>query len=141
MRTLFVDTNIILRFLLRDHQGMYEAAAHVFEQAELGEFTLFIEPLVIAECIYVLKGPLYRREKSDVSQALIEILLLDGVQCEDTDRLTECLSLFSERNVDFTDAYLACRSRGENEGVVSFDRDFVRLGGALHIPDYENQNN
>ncbi|ADG07224.1 PIN domain-containing protein [Kyrpidia tusciae] len=138
MRTLFVDTNVILRYLLRDHAGMYQASVKLFEQAEQGEFVLYIEPMVLAECIYVLTGPLYRRNRSDVARALAEILLLEGVTCEDQDRLTESLTMFSDQSVDFTDAYLVCRSRDADAGVVPFDRDFVQLGAAVHIPEYDN---
>lgn len=136
MRTLFLDTNIILRYLLRDHEGMYQAAVKLFEQAEQGEFMLYIDPMVIAECIYVLTGSLYQRNRSDVAQTLAEILLLDGVTCESQDLLTESLTMFSERNVDFTDAYLACRSRAMGAGVASFDRDFLKLGVTIHVPDF-----
>ena len=138
MRKLFTDTNIVLRYLLRDHEGMYLAVVNIFEQAEQGEFALSIEPMVLAECIYVLTGPIYRRERAEVAQALSEILVLQGVTCEDRDLLTESLTLYAEQNVDFTDAYLACKSRGEDTGVVSFDQDFLRLGTAVHIPEYES---
>ncbi|SFU95665.1 PIN domain-containing protein [Alicyclobacillus macrosporangiidus] len=137
MKTLFLDTNIILRYLLRDHEGMYHAAVNVFEQAEHGEFVLYIEPMVLAECIYVLTGPVYVRNRSDVARALAEVLLLEGIMCEDKDRLTESLTMYAEQNVDFTDAYLVCRSRDAEAGIVSFDRDFLRLGSSVHIPDVE----
>ncbi|EPZ52759.1 hypothetical protein [Alicyclobacillus acidoterrestris] len=50
--------------------------------------------------------------------------------------LTESLTLFAEQNVDFIDAYLACKSRDTDGKMVSFDRDFQRLNVALHVPEY-----
>lgn len=135
MKCFIVDTNVILRYLLRDNDVMYHGAVQVFELAEKGVCGLFIDPMVIAECIYVLTGPVYQRNKTDVAQVLTELLLLEGVSCEDTDLLTESLSLFSESNVDFTDAYLACRARRAGHGIVSFEHDFRRLRvGDILVP-------
>lgn len=115
---------------------MYHAALRMFEQAEQGECVVHIDTMVLAECVHALTGPVYRRERSVVARALSEILLLEGVTCEDKDRLTESLMLFAEHDVDFTDAYLACKSRDTDGNVVSFNRDFQRLNVALHVPEY-----
>ncbi|WP_051322404.1 PIN domain-containing protein [Alicyclobacillus contaminans] len=136
---LFPDANIILRFLLGDHRDMHEAAMRVFEQAEQGEFVLYLDTLVLAECVHTLTGPAYRRDRADVARALAEVLLLEGVTCEDKDRLTEALTLFAERGINFVDAYLVCRSRDAGAGVVSVNGDLVRLGTAVHVPAYKDE--
>lgn len=137
MRTLFVDANVIIHYLLRDHIGMHRAAVQLFQQAERGEYVLFIEPMVMAECIHVLTGPIYQRRREDVARVLAEILLLDGVTCEHPDLLTESLTMFAERNVDFIDAYLACRSREQDASVASFDPVFQHLDVNVHLLEVE----
>ena len=66
MRKL-IDANVILRYLLRDHQQMSEDARRIIEN---GAFTL---PEVIAEVVYVLKG-VYKIERHEIAGVLIEFL-------------------------------------------------------------------
>lgn len=127
MTRWLLDTNVILRYLLRDHEPMYLHAERLFQRAEDGELELVILPTVLTECIYVLTSSVYRLPKTEVARVLTELILLDGVAREDTELLTECLNLVADKNVDFTDAYLECCSRRSGDGIASFDGDFLPL--------------
>lgn len=133
-RTLLLDTNVILRYLLHDHAEMTPASIRLFHSAEAGEFDLYLDPLVMAECCYVLRGSIYKFEKLSIAHSLTQLILLDGVVTEDAMRLSEALTVYAEKNVDFTDAYLAVGSHTAYEGIASFDQDFRRLGVAVHVP-------
>lgn len=133
-RTLLLDTDVILRYLLHDHDEMTPASIRLFQSAEQGEFALFLDPLVVAECCYVLRGSIYNFEKARIAHVLTQLILLDGVVTEDPMRLSEALGIYAEKNVDFTDAYLAMGNPDSYAGITSFDEDFRRLGVAVHIP-------
>lgn len=133
-RTLLLDTNVILRYLLHDHDAMTSASIRLFQSAEVGEFNLYLDPLVVAECCYVLRGSIYQFEKPKITHALTQLILLDGVVTEDAMRLSEALEVYAEKNVDFIDAYLATGTPASYAGVTSFDQGFRRLGVAVHIP-------
>ena len=55
MSRLWVDANVILRFLTKDPPEMAERSARRMAEAEMGEISLYISPLVLAEVIWVLK--------------------------------------------------------------------------------------
>ena len=64
MRKL-IDANVILRYLLRDHQQMSEESKKIIEG---GAFTL---PEVLAEVVYVLKS-VYEVERAEITNTLID---------------------------------------------------------------------
>ncbi|MBX6395524.1 MAG: PIN domain-containing protein [Alicyclobacillaceae bacterium] len=134
MKTLMLDANVILRFLLNDHVSMSPAATRLFEEAERGKIELFLDPLVMAECCYVLQGPVYRFPRRQIADVLTRLVLLDGVESDDPVRIVEALNLYGDRNVDFTDAYIAVSARQRGFQVASFDRDFRGLDVTVHVP-------
>jgi predicted nucleic-acid-binding protein len=52
----WLDTYVILRFLLRDDDTIFQKASVLFEKAERGELTLYIHPLVLAELVWTLES-------------------------------------------------------------------------------------
>jgi predicted nucleic acid-binding protein len=55
MSRLWVDANIVLRFITKEPENMAERAARLMAQAEAGEVSLYIAPLVLAEIVWVLR--------------------------------------------------------------------------------------
>ena len=53
---IFVDTNVFLRFFVRDVESFYQKAKELFEKAENGEEKLETSDLVIAEIVWVLES-------------------------------------------------------------------------------------
>jgi predicted nucleic acid-binding protein len=53
---LWLDANVIPRFLTKDSPGMAERSARLMTQAERGEVSLYVSLLVLAEVIWVLKS-------------------------------------------------------------------------------------
>ena len=54
MSRLWLDANVILRFLTKDPPEMAERSARLMAQAERGEVSLYVSLLVLAEVIWVL---------------------------------------------------------------------------------------
>ena len=53
---VFVDTNVFLRFFVRDVESFYQKAKELFEKAEKGTVKLETNDLVIAEIVWVLES-------------------------------------------------------------------------------------
>lgn len=117
MRKL-IDANVILRYLLGDHQQMSEEARLIIED---GAFTL---PEVIAEVVYVLIG-VYKIEREVVGKTLIEFL--DEVSVENQEVVCEAFSLFSETSLDFVDCILIARHRVLGDEIISFDKKLKKM--------------
>ncbi len=127
-RTL-LDTNVILRLLLNDHPTLSGRALDVFRRAERGEQRLVLVPLIVAECCYVLKGPVYRMDRAVIADILIEVLLFEGVECEERGIVVAALQGFGERAIDFADCYLRALSQARSWDIMSFDADVSPSAG------------
>lgn len=122
----WLDTNVLLRFLLNDHPVMSPAAAALIRQA--GSVRFKIAAVVLAECCYVLKGKTYSFSHSDIAAALKSFLLMNGIESDELPVLLNSLDLFETHRLDFADAYLMtlAEARGK-EAIASVDSDILRL--------------
>jgi len=123
---LWVDANVLLRFLTGEPKNLADKAARLMARAEQGEVLLCLPALVIAEVIWVLKS-FYRYSLREIAEVLIPLIAADGVEVEDRDMLIQAVELAGEKNVDFVDAFLALQANRRGEPVCSFDADFKRL--------------
>ncbi len=73
MANTLIDTNVLLRYLLRDNEEMFQSATRIIKN---GAFTL---PEILAEVVYVLRG-VYHFERQKISESLLKIL--DDVDVE-----------------------------------------------------------
>lgn len=130
-----LDTNIIIRFLANDHETQSPAAYRLFEKAARGQVILLLDPLVIAECVYVLKGKYYQLEKIEISNLLKKIVEFTQVEAENKDLLIASLDYYSNYNIDFADAYLASLAEVQRLSVATFNKkDFEKVGINNHQP-------
>lgn len=126
MTRLWVDANVLLRFLTGEPKELADKAASLMARAESGEVTLVVSPLVVAEVVWVLKS-FYRHSLEDIAGVLVPLMSADGVEVEDRETLTQAIELARDKNVDFVDAALAVQAARRGEPVCSFDGDFKRL--------------
>jgi predicted nucleic-acid-binding protein len=123
---LWVDANVLLRFLTGEPQDLADKAARLMGRAERREVVLVVSSLVIAEVIWVLKS-FYRNSLADIARVLVPLMSADGLEVEDRETLIQAVELARDENVDFVDAMLALQAARRDEPVCSFDRDFKRL--------------
>jgi len=129
MKRAYVDANVILRLVTGDPPEMADAAETTFRLVDSGELELVIEPVVIAEAVWVLSS-FYGFSPPEIAPILRAFLAGEGIIGEEKDELLEALQLYEDKNVDFVDALLAIRmSREGVREVYSFDEHFDRLEG------------
>ena len=126
MNDLWVDANVFLRFLTGEPPDLAQRALRLMQQAERGEVTLKLSPIVVAEVVWVL-GSFYRYPRNQIAEVLLPLVTAEGVVLEESEQVVAALERMATANVDFIDAYLAEVARREGGSVVSFDRDFRRL--------------
>ena len=126
MRELILDANVLVRFLVQDVPEQAKAAAKLVALAESGDLVLVVDPMIIAETVYVLTS-FYKRPREAVADALLSFVQAEGVAAVDPSRLVDALLRFKRTPVDFADAWLAAMSAGTNREVASFDRDLDRF--------------
>jgi predicted nucleic acid-binding protein len=129
MTSWFVDTNVFLRFLTLDDEGHHSKATRLLESAARGERRLVTGPPVLFELAWALRAA-YKVPRARVLEILKAVFATPGLTLTDSPLVAEALSLASETDSEFADAYIAAASRAaECSGVATFNRkDFAKLG-------------
>ena len=137
MSVRFLDTNILLRYVLRDDEAKARAAFALLARVEQGEEKVETSPLVIFETIFTLQKR-YRVPREEIQQALSDILSLRGLSLPNKSIYECALELYTRQNISFADAYNAAymAARGLSE-IYSFDRDFDKLEGIARVEPAE----
>jgi predicted nucleic-acid-binding protein len=126
----WLDTNVILRYLLRDHEEMFKRVNLLFDKACLGEMELYINILIIAELVWTLES-FYEYEKKEIFTVLMQLIDSRGIQVMEKETVKKALVVYMEKNVDFIDAYLSeyAASSGLPTIFTLNRKHFARLRG------------
>lgn len=126
-RHRFVDTNIFLRFLTEDIPAQADRCAVLVQRLRDGEEVVSMSPLAVAEIIWTLER-FYKLSKAQVAAKVSPLLKLKGLRVANKEVFLRALVLFAEKNISFTDAYIAVQmERSGVEELYSYDRDFDRV--------------
>ena len=127
MKKVFIDTNIVLRYLTMDDPVQYPHCRNLFKKAQNGEMLLVTSTLVIAELIWTLAS-YYRVPKDQIIEKVSIIVGSDAIRIPDKDLIAEALLLYGRKNVDYVDAYnsVLMRQLGLKE-IYSYDKDLDKL--------------
>jgi predicted nucleic acid-binding protein len=128
MGSVFVDTNVFLRFLTNDDPAKAKRAEILFRDAVRGKIRLATSLLVIAEIIWTLES-FYKLEKPDIAAKVEKILNTPNLDCPEASLLFMVLDLYVHANIDFVDAYNAfyMKEHGLTQ-ILTYDRKhFARV--------------
>lgn len=130
---LFLETSILVRFLLGDHPIQSPQARDIIQKAELGEIELVTDAMVIAEFTWVLKS-FYKTPKAEIVKQLQKIRSFSGLTILNRKVVDDAMDIFCTKNIDFTDAYFAACVRNHHlDAILSFDRDFNKISGVKRL--------
>ena len=121
-----VDTNYLLRYILRDDEAMYQKACRTICE---GASTRLES---IPEVIYVLTG-FYGVGRRETSSSVAK--LLQDVDVPGKDIVLEALKLFSESKLDYVDCVYIAVSKRDGERVLTFDRKINARMDRMGIPN------
>jgi len=124
--TSVVDTNVVLRYLLRDDERLHQRAREFFGRVQDAEEGAYFPDSVIAECIYVLDKR-YHVERDEIATRLLHVVSFRGVDPENRELLQAALRIYQSRNIDFVDAVAVVMARGKGWKLMTFDRPLQRL--------------
>ncbi len=128
--SIFVDTNVFLRFFVKDVESFYEKAKGLFERAEGGLVRLETTDLVIAEIVWVLES-YYGFSKNEIKEIVETILETKNIKVANHSIVKEAVELYSLGKIDFIDAYNIAYIRAKRfKTVATFDlKDFKNVEG------------
>jgi len=131
---IFVDTNVFLRFFVRDVESFYQKAKELFEKAEKGEVKLETNDMVIAEIVWVFES-YYDFSKAEIKEVIDTILETKNVKVANRVRVKEAIGLYALGKMDFIDAYnIAYIKAKDYKKVATFDvKHFKNVEGITPI--------
>lgn len=122
-----LDTNVLLRLLVRDDHAQYEAAARFVKDAVGRGETFFINRIVVAELVWAL-AQTYRRSREEISAAIEQILRTAEFEVEGSTLAWAALNEYKLSNVDFTDCLIGSLNRTAGcSATATFDRKAGKL--------------
>lgn len=124
-----IDSNIFLRFLVRDDERMWKDCVGFFQAIEHGQVNAYIPTVIAAEIQFVLFS-FYGFERSRIVDALKRIATMPNLRIHDDLVLPQAIFLYEKKNVKFIDCFLASSDRVQkgDATIISYDRDFDKLG-------------
>ena len=120
-----LDTNVLLRYLLKDDAAQAARAERELERDE----RFLIDGIVLCELVWVLEAG-YGFSRADIAVALERILATAQFEIESQDLVLAALDDFRRSAADFSDCLIGRRNRGAGAPeTVTFDRSLKGLQG------------
>jgi predicted nucleic-acid-binding protein len=121
-----VDTNLIVRHLVQDHEKHAKAAGRLFDACDRGDVVIVVLPAVLAECVFVLES-FYEHPRRDIASALGTLISSPGVEINETAIHLDALDRYRKIKVHFVDCLIAATASGEDTPVATFDQNFRKF--------------
>ena len=125
--TPFVDTNLFIRYLTEDDPVQTDAVESLFIKVKEGKETVQTSVLVIVEIVWVLES-IFKKSRDEIKEMIQKIINTQNLMVENRDILLQGLEIYSQKNIDFVDAYHAVFLKSTGEKIIySFDQDFDKI--------------
>ena len=128
-----VDTNVLVRFLVRDDEPQFEKAQKLIKREVAEGRSIFVSQLVLMETEWVLRSR-YSLPKNLMIETLSTLLEATDVQFEDEAAIEEALFNWREANADFADCLIGARNRRLGcRATATFDVKAAKLPGFVGV--------
>jgi predicted nucleic acid-binding protein len=121
-----VDTNVIIRYLVQDHEKHAKLATRLFDACDRGELVIVVLPSVLAESVFVLES-FYQASRIDIASALVRLISSPGIEIKEVAIHLDALRRYKATKVHFVDCSIAASAAAEKVPVASFDQDFRKF--------------
>ena len=125
-----IDTNILMRFLVKDDADQFAQALGLFQGAADGQCEIVVTDVLVAEVVWVTTATkFYALDRSLVADKLTAFIVQPGIRCyhNNAEALVDALARFKQTNCGFFDCYLAALAAPSEDAIASFDRDLRKF--------------
>ena len=121
-----LDTNVLVRFLVRDDERQALAVYRMFTLAEQNRDSILISTPVLLETIWVLESA-YDIGRGEILDALDDLMLMPILEFESQPAVRRFIREARDSKFDLPDLLIACSAHAAGcETVVTFDRRAAR---------------
>lgn len=126
MISYLADTNIFIRFFVKDNLEQYNEVEKYFLLAQERKIKISVLSEVILEIEYVLKK-VYKIPKDEIVKNLQSLVKMTYLSIDKHDSLSFALKYYLKNNVDLVDALIYVEAEKRKMKVFSFDKDFKKI--------------
>jgi len=128
---LGIDTNILVRFLVRDNEAQFQKARKLLKREVAAGRRVFVNQLVLMETEWVLHSR-YAVPKNQIIEAISGLLDASDVQFEDEPAIEEALFTWKDATADFADCLIGAKNRRIGcRATATFDAKASKLPGFM----------
>ncbi|MCX7239766.1 MAG: type II toxin-antitoxin system VapC family toxin [Burkholderiales bacterium] len=130
---LGIDTNVLVRFLVRDEEAQFEKARKLIKREVAAGGTVLVNQLVLLETEWVLRSR-YSLAKNLIIQAISGLLDASDVRFEDEPAVEEALFIWKDSAADFADCLIGAKNRRLGcRATATFDMKASKLPGFIAV--------
>lgn len=122
-----LDTNVLVRYLVQDDAAQARVASAAIESAAGRGERMHLTAVTLCELVWVLESA-YQRARSDVAQALEQIVRTADFDIEHADQVRKAIEWYRSTPADFADALTGLVNEAAGcEHTLTFDRSLKRI--------------
>ncbi|MDO9203958.1 PIN domain-containing protein [Methylotenera sp.] len=122
-----LDTNILIRYVLRDDEKQFQSASQLIE----GKDTIIISLLTLQESEWVLRA-CAKLDKLQIITLFKALLETYNVTIQSEDVFEQALLSFENGSADFSDCLMVAQYRHIGcEKMVTFDKNAAKVDGVI----------
>jgi predicted nucleic-acid-binding protein len=128
---LGIDTNVLVRFLVRDDEAQFEKTRKLIKREVAAGSCVLVNQLVLLETEWVLRSR-YSLPKNLIIQAISGLLAASDVRFEDEPVVEEALFIWKDSAADFADCLIGVKNRRLGcRATATFDMKASKLPGFI----------
>jgi predicted nucleic-acid-binding protein len=129
---IFLDANIVVRFLTRDDEQKAEDVKQLFLLLEAGKISAETDAIVVAEIIWVLTS-FYKLDRSVIGEYISLFLATNHLIVKEKPLIQKAVELYKNVNADYIDCFVVAVAGKRKVAVCSYDRDFNKFEGIERV--------
>lgn len=130
MKTLIVDTNVLLRHLLKDNASQFNEAKTYFDKAKREEIEILILPEVLLEVEFVLRRK-YNVKKEDVVRGLLSLAKAQYFNVIERKLILDTIETYKNHNLHIVDCFVLQTAQIKGAEVLTFDKQLKKLSTSM----------
>src|SRR3984893_10628778 len=124
-----LDTNVLVRFLVRDDEEQLERACDLIRSYAGREELVWVSLLLLLETEWVLRSR-YKLGKEEILGTFSELLSAADMRFEDEPAIAQALFMWKDSSAQFADCLIGARHWALGcEATATFDRGALKLPG------------
>lgn len=129
-----IDTNVLLRLLVRDVDSQVRAAEKFVATHCSTDEPGYVSRIVIIEVVWALRG-FYGYDRSQVAASIRALLNIAELEVESAEEIHRAIADFEMSSAGFVDCLLARTNETSGcDHTVTFDRKAAKLDGFKLLP-------